>query len=228
VPITAEGNGSDSDSTYILPPAQSTTPVQLKPFSAAGMYTLNEHGHCEDRHGLHPPHQPIHTWKDFLLHLLTITVGLFIALTLEAAVESLHHRHLVRDARENLHREIATNHEQYAMNARWIQQNRDQLERDIQQLRGLRNGKRLDPATLTWYWQWNSFSGIAWKTAHDSGAVSYMDPKLISSYSEIYLRQGYVNSTALQIVIEESKAGAALEAANDPSNLTAVEIQSLL
>jgi hypothetical protein len=48
---------------------------------------------------LHPPHQPIHTLKDFLLHLLTITVGLFIALTLEAAIESLHHRHLVRDAR---------------------------------------------------------------------------------------------------------------------------------
>jgi hypothetical protein len=177
---------------------------------------------------VHPPHQPIHTWKDFLLHLLAITVGLFIALTLEAAVESLHHRHLVRDARENLQREIATNQEQHAMNARWIQENREQLGRDIQQLRGLRKGNKLDPATLSWHWHWNSFSGIAWRVAHDSGAVSYMDPKLISSYSWIYLQQDYVNSTALQIVIDESKAGAALEAANDPANLTAVEIQSLL
>jgi hypothetical protein len=44
----------------------------------------------------------IRTWKDFLLHLLTITIGLFIALTLEAAVESMHHRHLVREARVSL------------------------------------------------------------------------------------------------------------------------------
>jgi hypothetical protein len=41
---------------------------------------------------VHPPHLPIHTWKDFLLHLLTITIGLFIALTLEASIESIHHR----------------------------------------------------------------------------------------------------------------------------------------
>ena len=46
-----------------------------------------------------PPHQPVRGWKDFALHLLTITIGLFIALSLEAAVQSLHHRHLVRDAR---------------------------------------------------------------------------------------------------------------------------------
>lgn len=66
---------------------------------------------------VHPPHQPVRGWKDFALHLLTITVGLFIALTLEAAVQSMHHRHLVRDARQNLRREIAANHARYAGNA---------------------------------------------------------------------------------------------------------------
>jgi hypothetical protein len=177
---------------------------------------------------LHPPHQPIHTLKDFLLHLLTITVGLFIALTLEAAIESLHHRHLVRDARTNLDREIAANHKKYAVNARWIAENREQLGRDIAQLRDLRNGKKLDHPDLSWRWQWNSFSGIALRAARDSGAFSYMNPDLISSYSLIYLQQDYVNSTVLEILNEESKAGAALTAAGDPSNLTAAEIQTLL
>jgi hypothetical protein len=55
-----------------------------------------------------------------------------------------------------------------------------------------------------------------------------MEPDLISSYSLIYLQQDYINSTALAIVSEESKAGAALEAAADPSNLSALEIQTLL
>jgi len=53
---------------------------------------------------VNPPQGPIHTWKDFLLHLLTITIGLFIALSLEAAVEALHHRHMVRDGRQDLDR----------------------------------------------------------------------------------------------------------------------------
>jgi|SRR5580658_488160 hypothetical protein len=177
---------------------------------------------------IHPPRQPIHTVKDFLLHLLTITVGLFIALSLEAAVQSVHHRHLVRDARENLHREITANNQKYAMNAKWVAENREQLARNIELLRDLRKGKKLDPANLGWHWQWNSFSGVAWRAARDNGAVSYMEPDLISSYSLIYLQQDYINSTALAIVSEESKAGAALEAAADPSNLSALEIQTLL
>jgi hypothetical protein len=177
---------------------------------------------------IHPPRQPIHTVKDFLLHLLTITVGLFIALSLEAAVQSLHHRHLVREARENLHREITVNRQQYSMNAKWVAENREQLARNIELLRDLRKGTKLDPAKLGWRWQWNSFSGVAWRAARDNGAVSYMEPDLISSYSWIYLQQDYINSTALAIVSEESKAGAALEAAADPSNLSALEIQTLL
>jgi hypothetical protein len=177
---------------------------------------------------IHPPRQPIHTVKDFLLHLLTITVGLFIALSLEAAVQSVHHRHLVRDARENLHREITANNQKYAMNAKWVAENREQLARNIELLRDLRKGKKLDPANLGWHWQWNSFSGVAWRAARDNGAVSYMEPDLISSYSLIYLQQDYINSTALAIVSGESKAGAALEAAADPSNLSALEIQTLL
>jgi hypothetical protein len=177
---------------------------------------------------IHPPHQPIHTLKDFLLHLLTITVGLFIALSLEAAVESLHHRHLVRDAHENLHREITTNHQQYETNVKWVAENRQQLAHNIELLRDLRKGKKLDPANLSWRWQWNSFSGVAWRAARDNGAVSYMEPDLISSYSLIYLQQDYINSTALAILSEESKAGAALEAAADPTNLSALEIQTLL
>jgi hypothetical protein len=177
---------------------------------------------------IHPPRQSIHTVKDFLLHLLTITVGLFIALSLEAAVESLHHRHLVRDARENLHREINANLRQYSMNANWVAENRVQLARNIELLRELRKGKKLDPANLGWHWQWNSFSGVAWRAARDNGAVSYMEPDLISAYSWIYLQQDYINSTALAIVSEESKAGAALEAAADPFNLNPLEIQTLL
>jgi hypothetical protein len=42
---------------------------------------------------VHPPHESVHTWTDFFIHIATICVGLLIAIGLEQAVEALHHRH---------------------------------------------------------------------------------------------------------------------------------------
>jgi hypothetical protein len=177
---------------------------------------------------VHPPHQQIHTWKDFLIHLLTITIGLCIALTLEAAVESIHHRHLVRDARENLRREIEANHRLYAENVRDLRLNRNQLARDIDQLRELRDGKKLDDFNLSWSWNWNSYADAAWRTAGESGAIVYMDSGWISTYTWVYAQQQYVNSVALAIVNEESRASAPLEVAKSPSKLISAEVETLL
>jgi hypothetical protein len=174
------------------------------------------------------PHQPIHSWKDFLLHLLTITIGLFIALTLEAAVEAMHHRHLVREARANLQAEMVENRKLYAINVLKLQLNRNQLAHDIEQLRELRDGRKLDNADLSWTWDWNSYRDAAWKTAHESGAVSYMDSESISTYSTVYAQQDYVNATAVAILNEESRVGAPLAATKDAAKLNAAELESLL
>lgn len=40
----------------------------------------------------HAPHQLVHSWKDFLIHIATIVVGLLIAVALEQTIEALHHR----------------------------------------------------------------------------------------------------------------------------------------
>jgi hypothetical protein len=42
---------------------------------------------------VHAPHATIRTWKDFLIHISTITIGLLIAIALEQSVVSLHHIH---------------------------------------------------------------------------------------------------------------------------------------
>ena len=51
---------------------------------------------------VHPPHEPINTWKGFALHIATIVIGLLIAVGLEQTVEYFHHRNEVREAREAL------------------------------------------------------------------------------------------------------------------------------
>lgn len=62
----------------------------------------------------HAPHEPIRTWRSFIVHIATITIGLLIAIALEQFVEYLHHVHqrhqlqhdLLEEARRN--REILT------------------------------------------------------------------------------------------------------------------------
>src|SRR5450755_2037509 len=99
-----------------------------------------------------------------------ITIGLFIALTLQAGVESLHHRHLVSEARENLRREMQINRNHYADNVQNIEKNRRQLAHDIDQLRDLRSGKPIEKNALAWNWDWNGFIDASWKTARETGA----------------------------------------------------------
>ncbi|GAC1676716.1 MAG: hypothetical protein NVS9B2_27370 [Steroidobacteraceae bacterium] len=40
---------------------------------------------------VHAPHETVHTWKDFFIHIATISVGLLIAIGLEQIVEHFHH-----------------------------------------------------------------------------------------------------------------------------------------
>ena len=58
---------------------------------------------------VHAPHAPMHTWKDFFIHIATITVGLLIAVSLEQAVEAIHHRHERHQLEEQIHVEAEHN-----------------------------------------------------------------------------------------------------------------------
>ncbi|HET6170048.1 MAG TPA: hypothetical protein VFE01_07700 [Terracidiphilus sp.] len=42
---------------------------------------------------IHAPHETVHTWRDFFIHIATIVVGLIIAIGLEQTVEAIHHQH---------------------------------------------------------------------------------------------------------------------------------------
>jgi hypothetical protein len=60
---------------------------------------------------VHAPHGGVHTWKDFWIHLGTITLGLLIAISLEQSVEWVHHRLERHQLEEDLHAEAARNHD---------------------------------------------------------------------------------------------------------------------
>jgi hypothetical protein len=55
---------------------------------------------------VHAPHESIHTWKSFFIHIATIVIGLLIAVGLEQAVEAIHWHKQVQIARNVLRQEL--------------------------------------------------------------------------------------------------------------------------
>jgi hypothetical protein len=177
---------------------------------------------------VHPPHGPIHSWKDFLVHLLTITVGLCIALALEALVEAGHHRHIVHEAYANLRLEIEANHELYQKNVQALADNRAKLQANLQALRALRDEKRAVEGKLKWGWSWDGYTDAAWRSANAIGAVPYMDLRRLEPLTHVYRQQDYVTQDALSIFSEENRASAPLAVARDPAHLRPDELEALL
>src|ERR1700730_5806902 len=64
---------------------------------------------------VHAPHEPIHTWKSFFIHIATIVIGLLIAVGLEQAVEAIHWHKQVQIARNVLRQELLEANGFYAL-----------------------------------------------------------------------------------------------------------------
>ena len=58
---------------------------------------------------IHAPHERTHTWTDFLIHIATIVVGLFIAIGLEQTVELIHRSHQRHQLQDDLRTEAESN-----------------------------------------------------------------------------------------------------------------------
>jgi hypothetical protein len=58
---------------------------------------------------VHASHAGIHTWRDFFIHIATITIGLLIAIALEQFVEHLHHLHQRHQLQNDLLEEAKRN-----------------------------------------------------------------------------------------------------------------------
>jgi hypothetical protein len=166
-----------------------------------------------------------------LLHLLTITIGLLIALALEFAVESIHFHRLVQETRRNLAREIDANSKLFAENQRALLADQQLLENDIAQLRALRAAKQPNPLELHFSFSWSAFADSSWRSARDSGALVHMDPEVIEDYAGLYGQQDYVNQAGVGILLDEAKAAAPLliaENHKDARELLPNEVETML
>jgi hypothetical protein len=156
---------------------------------------------------VHAPHEPIHTWRDFALHLVVVTIGLVIALSLEAFVEHLHQRHLLHTAETNLHVELHDNHAYLAGDEHQLDRTENELQQDIATLIARKsNSSVAEP--LNFGWVWNGTQDSAWTTARDSGALTLMPFDTQQAWSVIYGQQGAVNEQASVYIADIYRASA--------------------
>jgi hypothetical protein len=135
---------------------------------------------------VHPPHDGMHGVKDFLLHLFTITCGLFIALFLEGCVEKLHQHHLRDEADGNIQQEIRHNEQELKTTLDAAAAEKKSLIEVINFLQAKSEGKTYPIETISLGFTSGNVSDANWRTATATGALSFMEYKRVEHFSTAY------------------------------------------
>jgi len=136
---------------------------------------------------VHPPHQPIHTWKEYLLHMSTIVLGLLIAIGLEQSVEAIHRANERNELRESLKRETekaisdARQTEQTENDPlRWLSARSDLVERALTTHQPLSVPLPRKPHVTSSYLPVDP----VWLAAKSSGLVQLLSQEEVEVYSQ--------------------------------------------
>ena len=135
---------------------------------------------------VHAPHESIHTWKAFFIHIATIVIGLLIAIGLEQSVEYIHHRHQLQEARRELLIEVDENLHLIELNIESTRMTSLALDADIAMLRAKQSSNSPVAMKLDYTWHPNDTQDGGWQAAKQSGALSLMPHEELRRYTRVY------------------------------------------
>ncbi|HEY1527680.1 MAG TPA: hypothetical protein VGH51_15710 [Candidatus Angelobacter sp.] len=142
---------------------------------------------------IHAPDKPIHSKKDFLFHMLTVVLGILIALALDGIVTWAHHRVLVREARANIATELRENKEAIQKALPEIQDKQKQAQHILATIEEVEKNPKFDVKELHYSFESYDLYFTAWKTASVSGAVTHMNYEELKNYTDVYdLQQDFM------------------------------------
>jgi hypothetical protein len=102
---------------------------------------------------VHAPHESIHTWKSFFIHIAAIAVGLLIAVTLEQTVEYLHHRHQLHQSRQALRSELGQDKKIFEKNIALLQSAEASMEANTTFLQSSSTPREQPTTSLNYSWE---------------------------------------------------------------------------
>lgn len=138
---------------------------------------------------VHPPHKAIEGVGEFFLHLFTISIGLLIAVGIEAAVERHQHRELAAEARDTMTAEIRKNSSNVADALKDIDQEQQKLKDNLAKIRKVQLNPS-DPSSrnlnLDISFNTTGLEDTGWRTAQVTGALAFMPYAESERYTSIY------------------------------------------
>ncbi len=142
-----------------------------------------------------------------------MTIGLFIALSLEGLVEYAHHKELVQQARENIRREIEDNHKAAQADLAHLKDNEAKVRAGLSTLHYMREHPEAHNQSISFTMDFSELSDAAWRTARDTGALGYMPYDEVQRYSGLYGLQASISGQAVQLLQRQAEALAPILAA---------------
>ena len=139
---------------------------------------------------IHAPEGPIHSIKDFLIHLSMITLGILIALSFDGLREAVHHRHVVAEARANFRSELSENRallDQYGKTATATVASVEQLLNNLPQME--QDPQRVEQTVSKMGASFVVLKAAARDTALSTGALSLMEYDEVRRYADAYTHQ---------------------------------------
>jgi hypothetical protein len=174
---------------------------------------------------VHPAPHAAHSWREFLIHIATIAIGLLLAIALEQTVEHFHHLHQRHRLEETLHSESLVNRRIVAYNLDSANQVRRNIRTNMTNLD--LNGKSFVPVPPK-HDTFLPFINTAWVVARGNGALALLPDQLAESYWKVdVLAEASANS--LQSLADaRKKVNSLVYLHAQPADLTADERAALL
>ncbi len=135
---------------------------------------------------VHVPEGGMHGIRDFLLHIFTITVGLFIALLLEGCVEKIHQHHLRDEADSNIQQEIRHNEHELKTTLDAAAAEQKNLIEVLKFLQAKSEAKPYPIEDISLGFTSGTVSDANWRTATATGALSFMEYKRVEDFASAY------------------------------------------
>ena len=214
-----EPDPSSSPATGVTPLSDSLAPAPAEP-----SIPTEEHSMLE----VHAPQESVHSWKDVLIHIAIIVVGLLIAVGLDEAAEHIHHMHQVAETRDALNKELDYNiklFQQTTKDTRWetAEYRNDMLVFEyLQQHPGTPQQKL--PGILLWTHGDNRYRYAAWETAQQSGITALMPQDIVAQAATMAHDLHHAEDMAEEEYSASHQAEAYIYQDPDPSRLTPAEV----
>ena len=144
-----------------------------------------------------------------------MTIGLFIALMLEAGVEYLHHREIVRASRENIRHELEANHHNAQEDIKSLGRSGDKIKAGLATLRYVQAHRNAKGQSISFSVEFSDLSEAAWRTARDTGALGYMPLEEVQQYASLYGMQDTITQQVVPLLTRQAESLAPILANNE-------------